>query len=63
MKQVWQTEDGATFNTKEDAEKWENDCKQRDDLEAAILNGTFLDGCDAHEVATFLLAHYNVVEK
>jgi hypothetical protein len=61
MKQVWQTEDGSVFNTKEEAKKWEAQRKLVDDLMADLDRNT--GARDIEEVAEYIVNHYNVTPK
>lgn len=64
MKQVWQTEDGGIFSTKEEAEKWEADRVLIYKLTSFLFSETHCPSEDAiREIVTALLARYKVEKK
>lgn len=63
MKQVWQTEDGNVFGTKEAAERHLTELSERADLADFILEHCEPRYNDAEDIAATLIAHYNISPK
>lgn len=65
IEQVYRTDDGSIFYTKEDAEHYENFTIKRDELANLIYKDTSvsMDFGEASEIATVVMNFYNVSEK
>jgi hypothetical protein len=61
---VWKTDDGSVFDTKEEAVKWEEYMSNKTNFSDFLeQNCMCLDYRSAIEVATTILAFYNVEPK